>query len=70
LLNSTTSIQGVYVKGNIEGKNVEVKLKAKGIACKAILSPTVPKGKERLRVSIHAFNTQKEIDLLINSLAL
>ena len=40
------------------------KLKAKGIFTKPILSPTVAKGKERIRICIHTFNTKEEIDLL------
>lgn len=35
-----------------------------GIGIKAILPPTVPKGGERLRISIHSANTNEEIDLL------
>ena len=33
---------------------------------KAILHPTVAKGKERIRICLHSFNTEKEIDLLLN----
>ena len=40
------------------------KLKAKGIFTKPILSPTVAKGKERIRICIHTLNTKEEIDLL------
>ena len=40
------------------------KMKAKGIFTKPILSPTVAKGKERIRICIHTFNTKEEIDLL------
>ena len=57
LLNSNSAIQGVYVSGNNDGKAKELRLREQGLACKAILSPTVPKGNERLRVSIHSYNT-------------
>lgn len=40
------------------------KMKAKGIFTKPILSPTVPKGKERIRICIHSFNTKEELDVL------
>lgn len=69
ILNSNSAIQGVYVSGNNDGKAKELRLREQGLACKAILSPTVPKGNERLRVSIHSYNTFKEIDLLLKTLS-
>jgi 8-amino-7-oxononanoate synthase len=39
-------------------------LQQNGLAVKAILSPTVPEGAERLRICVHAFNTPEEIDRL------
>lgn len=68
-LTSNSAIQGVYVDGNKNGKRLEMKLRKNGLACKAILSPTVPKGKERLRVSIHSYNTMEEIDRLLNTIS-
>lgn len=68
LINSDSAIQGIYVAGNIDGKKKEMKLRGNGIACKAIFSPTIAIGKERLRVSIHSYNTFEEIDELINTL--
>ncbi|KAJ5256560.1 Pyridoxal phosphate-dependent transferase major region subdomain 2 [Penicillium angulare] len=35
-----------------------------GIVVRAIMAPTVPKGKERVRVCLHAGNTEEEIDSL------
>jgi len=69
IIDSNTPIQGVYVEGNADGKRKEAKLRDQGLACKAILSPTVPEGKERLRVSLHSYNTLEEINLLINILS-
>ena len=40
------------------------KLKSKGIFTKPILSPTVAKGKERIRICIHSFNTKEELEVL------
>lgn len=37
----------------------------RGFDVRAIVSPTVPRGKERLRLNIHAFNTEEEIDDLL-----
>lgn len=44
-------------------------LKVNGIYTKAILPPTVPKGKARLRLCMHAFNTSEEIELLTKVLS-
>ena len=33
-----------------------------------ILYPSVPKERERLRISLHAFNSTQELELLINIL--
>ncbi|PWL24318.1 MAG: 8-amino-7-oxononanoate synthase [Fluviicola sp. XM-24bin1] len=44
------------------------KLQASKIAVKPIYSPTVPDGKERLRICLHAYNTSEEIDRLITLL--
>lgn len=50
-------------------KKIEQEATRKSIGVKAILPPTVPVNTERLRVSIHAFNTKKEIDLLHTCIA-
>jgi 8-amino-7-oxononanoate synthase len=39
-------------------------LQSNQFAVKAILSPTVPEGQERLRICLHAFNTKVEIEQL------
>jgi len=44
----------------------EQKLKEAGIFAKAIYPPTVPEGDEGLRISLHAFNTEEEIDSLFD----
>lgn len=43
-------------------------LQQSGINCYPILSPTVKKGEERIRIVLHAFNTPEEIKKLINIL--
>lgn len=43
-------------------------LQSKGLDIKPIVYPTVAKGKERLRIIIHSFNTKEQIDRLIHSI--
>ena len=64
-LESRTPIQGVIVPGNEAVREVAARLKAAGLDVRPILYPTVPKGGERLRIVLHAFNTVEELDRLI-----
>jgi 8-amino-7-oxononanoate synthase len=63
-LDSTTPIQVVIVPGNAAVKALAGRLQAAGLDVRPILSPTVEKGRERLRIVLHAFNTEEEIDRL------
>lgn len=54
--------------GNQNVKNAAKKLQEKGFEVKPIVSPTVPKGKERLRFCLHSYNTETEIKIAINTL--
>lgn len=67
-LTSSTPIQGVIVPGNDEVRALAEKLEYNGFDIRPILYPTVPKGEERLRIVLHAFNTPKELDRLIDQL--
>ena len=69
-IESHSAIQSCVIPGNNFVKEISEKLKIKGFDVKAILSPTVPKGQERLRICVHSFNTEKEINDLIQSLSL
>lgn len=64
LISSRFAIQCLVVPGNDQVKQMAGKLQQAGLDVRPILHPTVPKGKERLRVCLHAFNTELEIDLL------
>jgi 8-amino-7-oxononanoate synthase len=64
-LNSMTPIQVIVVPGNTAVRALADRLQAAGLDIRPILYPTVPKGGERLRVVIHAFNSMEEIDRLI-----
>lgn len=68
LIPSSSPIQCILVPDNEAVKKVESKLLEEGFNIKAILHPTVEKGKERIRVCIHSFNTEEEIKLCVSSL--
>jgi 8-amino-7-oxononanoate synthase len=61
---SGTPIQAVIIPGNEAVRAVAEQLQREGFDVRPILYPTVPKGKERLRIVLHAFNTQEELDQL------
>jgi 8-amino-7-oxononanoate synthase len=63
-LDSRTPIQVVIVPGNEVVRAVAEQLQAAGLDVRPILYPTVPRGSERLRVVLHAFNTEEEIGRL------
>jgi 8-amino-7-oxononanoate synthase len=65
---SDTPIQVVVVPGNEKVKEVAMNLQNNNLDVRAILYPTVPKGRERLRIVLHAFNTMEELEKLINHL--
>jgi 8-amino-7-oxononanoate synthase len=67
-LNSQTPIQVVIVPGNEAVKELARQLQDKGLDVRPILYPTVPKGSERLRIVLHAFNTEVQTDTLIRML--
>ena len=68
LLISQTAVQGVIIPGNDRVKKVAGELNQNGLDVRPILYPTVRKGEERLRIVLHAFNSQNELDLLLNCL--
>lgn len=68
IINSESAIQCIVIAGNDEVKEIALKIQNNGFDVKPILSPTVPKGKERLRICLHSFNTKGEIDRLITLL--
>jgi 8-amino-7-oxononanoate synthase len=65
---SNSAIQGILIPGNDKVKERANQLIEKGFLVKPILSPTVEKGKERLRICLHSFNTEHEITSLIHAL--
>ncbi len=61
---SDSPIQCVLVPGNEAAKALAARLQEAGFDIRAILSPTVPKGQERLRICLHSFNTENQIQEL------
>ncbi len=59
-------IFGLLVPGSEECRNLALYLQNNGLDVRPIVYPTVEKGKERLRIILHSYNTQKEIDTLIS----
>lgn len=59
-------IYGIIVPGNENCKKMALYLSNKGYNVRPILSPTVSKGKERLRIVLHSYNTEIEINQLIS----
>ena len=69
-LKSESAIHSCLIPGNENVKAASEKLKRHGYHVLPIMSPTVPKGKERLRVCVHSFNTPEEIGGLIELMAI
>ncbi|RYD78599.1 MAG: pyridoxal phosphate-dependent aminotransferase family protein, partial [Sphingobacteriales bacterium] len=61
LIESNSAIQSVLVPGNANAKKLSEYLQKNGFDVRAILSPTVAAGKERLRICLHAYNTEEEV---------
>jgi 8-amino-7-oxononanoate synthase len=68
-LDAMSPIQGVVIPGNAEVLAAEHALKRAGFAARAIRSPTVPEGRERIRLCLHSYNTGTEIRSALDALA-
>ena len=65
VLPSSSPIQSVIVGSNETSVALEDLLQQSGFAVKAIKSPTVPVGAERIRVCLHSFNAESDVDELV-----
>ena len=63
---SNSAIHCCLVSGNDSVREMAKVVQEKGFDVRPILSPTVPKGQERLRICLHSFNTEKEMDNLLD----
>ncbi|MFV5700319.1 aminotransferase class I/II-fold pyridoxal phosphate-dependent enzyme [Flavobacterium sp. XS2P12] len=66
---SKSAIQSAIIPGNEKVKAIANQLQEKGFDVKAILSPTVPEGQERLRFCLHSYNSQEEISEVLRLLS-
>jgi 8-amino-7-oxononanoate synthase len=67
-IESHSAIQCIVVSGNSEVKKIAKILQDSNFDIRPILNPTVAKGKERIRICIHVYNTKQEIDGVIQLL--
>lgn len=67
-LKSGSAIQCALISNNHEVERIAATLMESGFDVRAIRSPTVQKGKERLRFCIHSYNSKKEISQVLNLL--
>jgi 8-amino-7-oxononanoate synthase len=65
-ISSPTHIQEVPVEGNAAVKRAAKSLSLLGFDVRPLMSPTVRRGRELLRICLHAFNTEKEVEGLID----
>ena len=67
-ISGNAAIHCCILSGNDIVKNTAKIVQKKGFDVKPIVSPTVPKGKERLRFCLHSYNTETQIKAVINTL--
>lgn len=65
---SESAIHCVVVPGNERVKNISSVLQQNNFEVKAILSPTVPQGQERLRFCLHSYTTQEQVTQVLELL--
>ncbi|RCH55260.1 8-amino-7-oxononanoate synthase [Mucilaginibacter hurinus] len=68
LLPSDSAIQCIVLKSNQIAADAARITQQAGFDVRPIFSPTVPKGTERIRICLHAYNTTEEINLLTETL--
>lgn len=68
LLPSPSPIQAVLIRGNRQCVELCSRLHSSSFDVYPIRSPTVPKGKERVRIIIHSHNTEEEVERLVVAL--
>lgn len=67
---SDTAIQPIMIGSNEQARRIAQQLQDEGFDVRPILSPTVKRGTERLRVSLHVHNSDEQIVALSRAIAL
>lgn len=67
-ISSKSAIHSCVIPGNDSVKTISRHLAENGFYVKPIVSPTVPEGRERLRICLHSFNSEAEICALLGQL--
>lgn len=68
LIDSESAIQCLVLGSGEKAKEMAGDLQKARLDVRPILSPTVPEGSERIRICLHAFNTENEISLLTSKI--
>ena len=68
LIYSDSSIQCILLKSNDKARGIAAQLQSNELDVRAILSPTVAQGAERIRICLHSYNTEAEITLLASTI--
>jgi 8-amino-7-oxononanoate synthase len=64
-----TPIHPIFISGNEAIKSAAHRLAHAGFDVKPLMSPTVQRGKELLRLCLHAFNTKQELKSILRHIA-
>lgn len=70
IIQSSSQIQGIIIRSNDAVKRAATHLQTQEFDVRPILSPTVAKGSERLRICLHTYNSSKEIEALTHELSI
>jgi 8-amino-7-oxononanoate synthase len=68
LIKSDSAIQCILLNSNDKAKQAAQQLQTAGLDVRAILSPTVAQGTERIRICLHSYNTAEQIGLLTSTI--
>lgn len=65
LRNSQSMIQALLIPGNFEVRQLAQRIQEAGFDLRPLVFPTVQKGKERIRICLHTFNTKEDLEGLL-----
>lgn len=68
-IESRSPVQAIVWPGVEPLRTLVTKMQSQGFDVSPIIAPTVPEGRERLRICLHVYNTKDEIKALVDALA-